>query len=403
MTTLPVREDPCVRESLLSRRIRLVIPCLTTAAGGIDRVVSSLIRCLDRQQFAITLLARDDYRLFPNAEHDSDIQTVRFPVPSGVKWMRDTSVVQYLTRVFDSPYPALCNPHDYLGLYYSVMAARLARVPTVIVPTIHQLPATLSRGPLKRAIFTALDRSVLPRVDHLIGVSEGRKRELLAYGVAAKRISVVRNGIEGPVGQATTEAKAASRHRLGLPAGGVVIGYSGRLSAQKGLDTLLDALSGLGRNPDLVLAIAGSGELGTSLKAQVEELKVTDLVHFLGFVTDMDSFYHAIDILVLPSLNEGLSMSVLEAMRAGLPVIATRVGGNPEIVIDGVTGWLVAPREVRGLRRAIAEAVTDRVERERRGRAGASRASTEFSIERMVIETAGVLASAWANRVGSRE
>jgi sugar transferase (PEP-CTERM/EpsH1 system associated) len=180
----------------------------------------------------------------------------------------------------------------------------------------------------------------------------------------------------------------------GLPAGfldgnPVVIGTVGRLDPVKNQAILLEALRGLSDQgaaaaSDVRLVIAGDGPLRDSLEAEAARLGVSGRVWFAGSRSDTPDVLRALDVFVLPSLNEGVSNTILEAMATGLPVVAARVGGNPELVLDGVTGTLYDPSAPGGAEEALLRYVTDPALRRTHGAAGLARAVQKFSLDAMV-------------------
>ncbi|HEX9271413.1 MAG TPA: glycosyltransferase, partial [Candidatus Binatia bacterium] len=153
---------------------------------------------------------------------------------------------------------------------------------------------------------------------------------------------------------------------------------------RKGHRSLLEAARRLkAQGCQISYRLAGEGSLRKSLEEKTIQLGLKEDVEFLGFVSDMPGFLTNVDIVVLPSLFEGLGVSVLEAMAAGKAVIASRVGGLPEIVIDAVTGFLVEPRDVEGLASAISKLAGDRILIRNMGQKGRERLEKKFTMEQM--------------------
>jgi len=172
---------------------------------------------------------------------------------------------------------------------------------------------------------------------------------------------------------------------------GVVIGTVCRVELIKGLNYLIEALSVLAPEfPDLRLEIAGDGSLRVDLEQNSRLLGVSGIVSFLGWREDLPSVMAGWDIFVLPSLDEGFGVAVLEAMAAGLPVIASAVGGLCELVQNGETGWLVPPAALAELAQRMRELILDGLMREAMGVAGRQRALHCFPISRMVEQTIAV-------------
>ena len=172
---------------------------------------------------------------------------------------------------------------------------------------------------------------------------------------------------------------------------GVVIGTACRLELIKGLDCLIKALSVLAPEfPELRLEIAGDGSLRDDLEQNSRQLGLSGIVSFLGWQEDLPSVMAGWDIFVLPSLDEGFGVAALEAMAAGLPVIARAVGGLCELVQDGETGWLFPAAAPAELAQRVRELIHDGRKREAMGVAGRERAVRCFAISRMVEQTIAV-------------
>ena len=168
--------------------------------------------------------------------------------------------------------------------------------------------------------------------------------------------------------------RQTGRSRLGVGDGETVIGTVGRLDPIKDQATLVAAFSRLvARHDSLRLLLVGDGPCRRSLEEQVARLELDDRVTFLGRRDDVSELLRAMDVFVLPSLAEGASNTILEAMATGVPVVATRVGGNPELIEEGETGFLVPRRDVTGLSAAIERYVANRPLTEQHGTAARGR------------------------------
>jgi glycosyltransferase involved in cell wall biosynthesis len=190
------------------------------------------------------------------------------------------------------------------------------------------------------------------------------------------RLSVIHNGID------VERFAAASPLALALPPDALVIGFVGRFSPEKGLPELADAwLRMAGALPAAHLVLAGSGPLEAELRAR---LAGAPRVHWFGFEEDVAAMMKAFDVLAVPSYEEGFGLVAAEAMAAGVPVVASRVGGLVEVVDDGRTGCLVPPRNALALADALLLLANDPDRRRRMGAAGEERARRCFSLERML-------------------
>ena len=242
---------------------------------------------------------------------------------------------------------------------------RLARAADVVhfhTARAHALAPWLGRGP-RRIVTRRMD--YVPRggpwvrylynhaVDRVIAISGGVERALRDAGVAADRIRVVPSGVDVERFAAPADARAALRADWGAGEGDVVAIVVGVLEPRKGHATLIDAAARLGTGPSLRLVFCGAGSLDVSLRRHAAERGVG--ITFLGFRDDVARCLAAADVAVLPSLHEGLGVAALEAMAAGRPVVASRVGGLAEVVVDGETGRLVPAGDAAALGAALDE------------------------------------------------
>lgn len=281
------------------------------------------------------------------------------------------------------------HSHEFAMNVFGGTAAVLARIPAL--STIHGKHWIADRK--RRAIaYRVLARLGVP----VIAVSEDLAGYLASgLGIPREQIRLVHNGIpirppsmeaaRSPIEGVGEPASAASargetRRRLGLPAEGPLILAVGNLYPVKDHATLLRALPEL---PGVHVAIAGRGDEEPNLRRLAAELGIEERVHLLGLRDDVDRLLGAADLFVQPSRSEGLPLAVLEAMAAGLPVVATRVGGMGEAVVDGETGILVEPGRPEALAAALRRLLGDAPLRGEMGRAARTRAEAEFSVRTM--------------------
>ena len=289
------------------------------------------------------------------------------------------------------------NGHNPTGALYGTLAARLAGVP-VVVRTEHSIhyPGRGFRfyGPVEAAITAMSDR--------VICVCEAsRASHAGRYRWAEARFVTVLNGISETV--VAPRPRAEVRAALGVGPDTPVALTVGSLTPQKSQDVLLRAMAAAApRVPDAVLFIAGEGRLRERLLALHAELGLGGRVRFLGARTDVPDLMEACDLFVLSSSREGLSVTLLEAMRARRATLATDVGGNREAVDDGVTGRIVPVGDVARTADALAGLLHDRGRMAALGEAGHARWRERFTAGEMVRRTEALYAAALAGRRGSR-
>ena len=287
----------------------------------------------------------------------------------------DPSLVRDLYRLFKREQPHVVHTHRWGTLLEGTLAARLARVPFVV----HGEHGTLET----RWHNTWVQRRLWHHADRVLSVSS-RLAERMAREIAfpLDRITVIRNGLHLDRFRPGAD-QAAARQALGIPPERLVIGTVGRTVPVKDHPTFLRALARLrAAGIDFTGVIAGTGPAFQDTVRLAESLGLSD-VHLLGNRDDVDRVLGAFDIFVLSSSSEGLSNTIQEAMACGLPVVATRVGGADELVVEGQTGVLTPAGDDQAMADALAALARDGERRASMGRAGDERARAHFGIERM--------------------
>lgn len=220
----------------------------------------------------------------------------------------------------------------------------------------------------------------------MVAVSEDIARGLCqAVGIRPNRIRIIYNGIETDLFHPNQKTREQIRRELQVTDEQSVIGTIGNLYPVKGHTYLVRAAAAVTQVfPESVFIIAGRGQLLEGLQTEARELGVEKHIRFLGFREDVPALLQAMDIFVLPSLSEGLPLSALEAMASGKPVVATRVGGVPEVVVDGETGFLVAPEDADDLAEKLVCLLKAPCLLQQLGAKGHEMVKERFSLDRMV-------------------
>jgi len=216
-----------------------------------------------------------------------------------------------------------------------------------------------------------------------------RQAEIERARVSPDKVVTIYNGVQtNEFAALAARAAARGRRAFGIPAGAPLVGAVGRLHRQKGFTDLITALAQVREHlPAVRLLLVGDGELRGDLEAHAQALGLSEVVTFAGLRTDIPEILAELDLFALPSLWEGLPNVVLEAMAAGLPVVATAVGGTPEVVVDGVSGLLVPPHDPAALAEALVFLLRDPGMRRKIGQAGRKRVGQCFSVGQMVRKT----------------
>lgn len=238
------------------------------------------------------------------------------------------------------------------------------------------------------ATVHGLNRSTcFTRAHRIIAVSDAVRRHLAAQGVPASRMRLIYDGVDIQR-YPNAPAPQALRARLGVGPDDALIGAVGRLAPEKGQTHLLAAAAILIQREHLPVRVllVGEGRERAALEQAARQAGIAQRVIFAGFQRDAVPYQAASDILCVPSLKEGLSLSAIEAMALGKPVVGARTGGIPEVVVPGETGLLVEPGDPEALAAALARLVREPLTAHRMGEAGRQRAAQVFSLDRMVEE-----------------
>ncbi|MCC7369000.1 MAG: glycosyltransferase [Chloroflexi bacterium] len=313
---------------------------------------------------------------------------------SGQPGPRDPAAFLRLVRLLQRERPEIVHTFLIVASIYGRLAAIMAGVPVVLAAEQN----IYERKPKRHAL---LERALAARTYRVVAccavVGQFYQRQV---GVPAAKMAVIYNAVRFGR-QPTVADRAPARAALGLPEDAIVLGTLGRLTEQKGQRTLLQAVARLApSHPKLVAFLAGVGPLRDELEAEAERLGIGERVRFLGMRRDRDTLYAAMDIFVLPSQWEGLSLALVEAMGTGRAVVATSVGGNPEVVGDGRTGLLVPAASVDALADALDGLAASEHRRLALGAAAAAEARARFSIEQHARELAALYRQGVAERSG---
>ncbi len=336
--------------------------------GGSEQAALHLMAALDRSRWEPVLLHHPHPRLVPLVDGAVQIGIRTVEVPAIAAGSRISGIAP-LWRLIRAERAAVFHAHLSwpLACKHGVLAAWLARRPAIVgTAQLFTEPASPRRARLR-----------LRPIRRIIAVSrEVEHQYVTQLGIPARRFTVIPNGIRVPV--AVPEADPALRRQLLEGRPDFLVLTLARLHEQKGHVDLLAAAVDV---PDATFVLAGDGPLRASLEQQAGELGIADRCVFLGHRRDAMQLLAVADAFVLPSLYEGLPLSILEAMAAGRPVVATAIGGTREAVCDGVTGLLVPPSDPAALSAAIHQLRADPVLARRLAAAGRARVEREFSAE----------------------
>lgn len=343
---------------------------------------SLLLGSLDREEWRPTLLLDDRPGAEVLAERAAALGVpVRLvgPLPLGLEGARG---VPALARLLRRERPAVFHAHmsSPVACKWGLAAAVLARVPAVL--------GTVQVGgyePPDRSAYWQL-RALSRGVDRYLAVSHGIANELVGtLGWPREKIDVVYNAVD--LARVEVEAPPGLREELGGSEGRPLVLTPARLDAQKGHRFLFEAIQQV---PEANFLLAGEGPERAQLEALAAQLGIVDRVRFLGRREDVPQLLAACDVFVLPSLYEGSSLAVLEAMAAGIPIVSSAIGGTDELIEDGRSGLLVAPEDVAGLATALRRVIDGPGLRESLSARARERVEAGLTREQMATRVCGV-------------
>ena len=380
--TLDPCYEPVIRLPLPGSRdrIRVVELLATGSSGGAQEHLYNLVTRLDRARYDVSVLALSGGPGVRRIERTGVSVCVLDDMPD------DEAVAAVAAHLLAVDADVVHN-HMYraevVGTQAAWSLAHAGRRRPFVVGTVH---SSRIRSEEDRDLL----RRLTPRMDHLIAVSRAIVRKLEDEGRVGAPISLIYNGVD-LARYSEQSACPTLLSEYGIPAGAPIVGVVARLEPEKGHPTLLDAWPVvLDTVPNAHLLVVGEGSQRELLEAQATSLGLPGTsVTFTGRRDDVPAVTAALDVAALPSYREAQGLSILEAMALSRPVVASAVGGIPEMIDDGRTGLLVPPRDPGALAFAITRLLTDQLFAEKIGRAGHHLVHERFCVEQMVrsVET----------------
>ena len=292
----------------------------------------------------------------------------------------DLAAAWRLSRVVKQLRPTIIHAHDPHGVAMAATALSIAAPDP-------RPPRVASRRIECRIAHNSFSRWKYSQVDCFLAISHAVRDRLVADGIPSRKVAIVHEGVD--VERAAAVPSGNVHAALFLPTRAPVVGNVGALVAQKNQHMLIDAAALVVRDvPDARFVILGEGELRSTLEDQIKQKHLERHVFLAGFRADVLELMKDFDVFALSSIQEGMCTSLVDAMAAAKPTVATSVGGVPEVVADGETGFLVPARDHHALAEKIVRLLKDEGLRRRMGEAGLARARRLFTVERMVDETA---------------
>lgn len=339
--------------------------------GGPEKQIVNHALHVDATRFLVTIATYAENR--PSNELADRVRSLGLPLelindPGG---SRLTTVINTL-RAIDAVSADILCCHDPKSVLIGELLGRIRKIPVIV----------FSRGwtheNQKVRLYEGIERFMLRFVDHVVSVSHGQKEKLTALGLDSGGISVIYNAVE-----LKEQSKSVNiRKEYGIPHDANIVASAGRLSPEKNYAGMIKAASLLtAKSTNTFFLIFGEGALREDLEKRIKAANLCNRFFLPGFRTDLADTLHEIDVFMLTSFTEGLPNVVLEAFAAKKPVIATAVGGTPEVVQDGISGFLMSPDQHEIMAECIFTLSKDRNLCERMGCAGHEHVKKYFTVE----------------------
>jgi glycosyltransferase involved in cell wall biosynthesis len=365
-------------------RIRLLNVVPTLMCGGTENQVMALSRSLDASRFDMEFACLRRWGPFVRELAERRVPLTEYEITS---FYSVSAVVQQtrFARHLSRRAIQIVHAYNFYGNVFAIPPARLAGTP-VVIASIRDLGLYLT--PLQKRV----QRHICRFADRILVNTDAVKDWLVKDGYDGEKITVIENGVDLSRFNQHIDC-ARVRRELGIPPDAPLVVVVSRLNRQKGLEQFLEAAAIVHRQlPRAQFLLVGEASpfartYQDELKELARRLQIAPRVLFTGLRRDVPALLACADVAVMPSLNEALSNSLLESMAAGAPVVATRVGGTPEVVIDGETGLLVPPADAVSLASSIAHLLATPALAQRLGQAARRLITERFSIERMASRT----------------
>ena len=369
-------------------RINILYLITDLDIGGAEKALARTVIGLDKRKYNPTVCCLRGHGPVTEEIESAGVKVTQLNMSNKF----DLAAVFRLFCLLGEERISIIHSYLYHANILGRIIGRVARVPIIISSERSVILSeeivnknTLEMGSRLRRLINGLSMRLSDRV---VTVSELVRETLIAASkIDPERLVTIHSGVNWEGYQIDVDI-TAKKKGVGLETPASVIGAIGRLDRVKGVEYLLRAAAKvILKTPDAAFLIVGDGSQREAMEQLARSLGISHRVVFTGQRDDVPELLAVMDVLVLPSLYEGLPNAVLEAMAAGKPVIATRVGGTPEVVEDEVTGLLVPPRDPEALAQAIIALLQDRERAKAMGRAGRERVEKHFSVERMVQQT----------------
>ena len=359
--------------------------------GGTEQQILELVKRIDRRRYEPLVCCFRPGRVSGEIAA-AGVRVIELPKRGKI----DPVLVARLVRLMRRERIDLVQTYLFTANTWGRLAALIARVPLIVTS---ERNVDMWEEPYKQRLGTWLDRWT----QRTTGNSGAVADYLVSKGLDRAKVRVIYNGVDTSRFEGPADPHA-TREEFGIPQHHAVVGHLARLEPQKDPRTFLEAAALVARrNPALSFLVVGGGSLEAEAKRQAEDLGLANRMIFTGPRRDVPRLLAACDLSVLASVKEGMSNTIMESMAAGKPMVATRVGGNPELMADGETGFLVPPRDPAALAGAIQRVLDDPSLAKAMGLSAKARIAERFSVDAMVGATERLYDELVAARRGAPE
>lgn len=347
----------------------------TNFFGGPEKQIVSHAHVLDKNRFRFVLISFVENGQ-PNELLDNARRVGLDVVELHTDKAFDPSAVFRLNRILADRHVNILCSHGYKANVIGRLATWIAGIPHLAV----------SRGwtaeNRKIRFYEMLDRFFLRHANRVVAVSNGQRKKILKLGISPERVAVIHNAID--VSAVTvSEQKSSIRQELGIPQDAVLVVSAGRLSPEKNHAAMIETARAVcAARRDVYFAVFGEGFLRADLEARISRAGLKGRFFLPGFRRDILNLFREIDIFMLPSFTEGLPNVALEAFAVSKPIVATAVGGTPEVVQHGISGFLTNPEDIQTMTGHLLQLAESRELRSQMGEAGRRFVAEHFGFER---------------------
>ncbi len=343
--------------------------------GGLERVVVDLASSFRNKGHAVGICCLDSKDPLGKKAEQAGVRVYALDKKPGLAW----NLPLKITAIIKAEGYNVIHTHNEAGLLYGVPAALCSKANNIVHTEHGKEPEYDTKRFLKIA-----ERILLKKTKRIVTVSEDLRRKMAATGVDLSRVNVIPNGIDIDEFW-KPDVRDGKRRALGFSENDIVIGHIARLVPLKNQKFLIALFKGLfNENPTLKLVIVGDGPLNNELRSYARDIGLAKSIIFLGQRSDIAELLSSFDLFVLPSLTEGISITLIEAMAAGIPVIASDVGGNPELIQNGKTGLLVPLDSREKWHKTIQGLLADSTKRKTMAERAKTHVHERFSLKAMI-------------------